>query len=177
MAVYEQDADRIRIAGDAIDRLGLVWLGLTNQLTVAVAVAPALEVVANALADATRAGGAFQTSISFLGDNIGRISSIALVFASFFAGRWVVALAAAALGVRGLATALVILRGALIRTGIGALIVGAGELVNQFSKTRRGRWRVWRSTRAAEESGERGLGPHRPWHRRSGRYDRKLVTL
>ena len=35
---------------------------------------------------------------------------------------------------RGLATALVILRGALIRTGIGALIVGAGELVYQFSQ-------------------------------------------
>ena len=132
VAVSDQDADQIRTAGDAIDRLGLVWLGLTNQLTVAVA--PALETVANALADATRAGGAFQTSIRFLGDNIGRISSITLVFASLVAGRWVVALAAAALGVRGLATALVILRGALIRTGIGALIVGAGELVYQFSK-------------------------------------------
>jgi hypothetical protein len=36
--------------------------------------------------------------------------------------------------VRGLATALVFLRGALIRTGIGALIVGAGELVYQFSQ-------------------------------------------
>ena len=132
VAVLDQDADQIRTAGDAIDRLGLVWLGLTNQLTVAVA--PALETVANALADATRAGGAFQTSIRFLGDNIGRISSITLVFASLVAGRWVVALAAAALGVRGLATALVILRGALIRTGIGALIVGAGELVYQFSK-------------------------------------------
>ncbi|MDZ4067073.1 MAG: phage tail tape measure C-terminal domain-containing protein, partial [Tabrizicola sp.] len=43
-------------------------------------------------------------------------------------------LAAAALSVRGLATALVFLRGALIRTGIGALIVGAGELVYQFSQ-------------------------------------------
>ena len=117
VAVSDQDADKIRTAGDAIDRLGLVWLGLTNQLTVAVA--PALETVANALADATRTGGAFQTAISFLGDNIGRISTIAAVFATFFAGRWVVALAAAALGVRGLATALVILRGALIRTGIG----------------------------------------------------------
>jgi len=132
VAVSDQDADQIRTAGDAIDRLGLVRLGLTNQLTVTVA--PALEVVANALADATRAGGAFQTSISFLGDNIGRISSIASMFATLAAGRWVVALAAAALGVRGLATALVILRGALIRTGIGALIVGAGELVYQFSK-------------------------------------------
>ena len=39
-----------------------------------------------------------------------------------------VELAAAALSVRGLATALVFLRGALIRTGIGALIVGAGDM-------------------------------------------------
>jgi hypothetical protein len=36
--------------------------------------------------------------------------------------------------VRGLATALVLLRGAIIRTGIGALIVGAGELVYQFGR-------------------------------------------
>jgi hypothetical protein len=36
--------------------------------------------------------------------------------------------------VRGLATALDLLRGALIRTGIGALIVGAGELVYQFGR-------------------------------------------
>ena len=43
-------------------------------------------------------------------------------------------MAAAALSVRGLATALVVLRGALIRTGIGALIVGAGELVYQFTR-------------------------------------------
>ena len=75
VAVSDQDADQIRTAGDAIDRLGLVWLGLTNQLTVAVA--PALETVANALADATRAGGVFQTSISYLGDHIGEIASIA----------------------------------------------------------------------------------------------------
>jgi hypothetical protein len=33
-----------------------------------------------------------------------------------------------------LATALVLLRGAIIRTGIGALIVGAGELVYQFGR-------------------------------------------
>ncbi len=132
VAVSDQDAEQIRITGDAIDRLGLIWLGLTNRLTVAVA--PALEVVANALANTARVGGVFQTSISFLGDNIGRISSIAAAFGSFFAGRWVVALAAAALSVRGLATALVILRGALIRTGIGALIVGAGELVFQFGR-------------------------------------------
>jgi hypothetical protein len=132
VAVSDQDADQIRTAGDAIDRLGLVWLGLTNQLTVAAA--PALETVANALADATRKGGIFQTSIAFLGDHIGEIASIAGAFAAFFAGRFVVALGAAALGVSGFSLSLTVLKGALIRTGIGALIVGAGELVYQFSK-------------------------------------------
>lgn len=131
VAVSDQDADQIRTAGDAIDRLGLVWLGLTNQLTVAVA--PALETVANALADATRKGGIFQTSIAFLGDHIGEIASIAGAFAAFFAGRFVVALGAAALGVSGFSLSLTVLKGALIRTGIGALIIGAGELVYQFS--------------------------------------------
>jgi hypothetical protein len=132
VAVSDQDADQIRTAGDAIDRLGLVWLGLTNQLTVAVA--PALETVANALADATRAGGIFQTSISYLGGHIGEIASIAGAFATFFAGRFVVALGAAALGISGFSVSLTVLRGALIRTGVGALIVAAGELVYQFSR-------------------------------------------
>ena len=132
VAVSDQDADQIRTAGDAIDRLGLVWLGLSNQLTVAVA--PALETVANALANATRVGGIFQTSISFLGAHIGEIASIAGAFATFFAGRFIIALGAAALGVSGFSLSLTVLKGALIRTGIGALIVGAGELVYQFSK-------------------------------------------
>ena len=132
VAVSDQDADQIRTTGDALDRLGLVWLGLTNQLTVAAA--PALENVANAMADATRVGGIFQTSISFLGQNIGEIASIAGAFATFFAGRFVIALGAAALGVSGFSLSLTVLKGALIRTGIGALIVGAGELVYQFSK-------------------------------------------
>ena len=132
VAVSDQDADQIRTAGNAIDRLGLVWLGLTNQLTVAVA--PALETVANALANANRKGGIFQTSIAFLGDHIGEIASIAGAFAAFFAGRFIVALGAAALGVSGFSLSLTVLKGALIRTGIGALIVGAGELACQFSK-------------------------------------------
>lgn len=42
--------------------------------------------------------------------------------------------AAAALSVRGLGSALVLLRGALIRTGIGVLIVGAGELAYQVAQ-------------------------------------------
>lgn len=132
VVVSEADASQIQRTNDAISRLGLIWRGLSNQL--AVAAAPALEAVANALAAVARTTGPLGIAIRALFDNIGRLASIAGTFVAFMAGRWVAGLAAAALSVRGLATGLVILRGALIRTGIGALIVGAGELVFQFTK-------------------------------------------
>jgi hypothetical protein len=132
VVVSDQDARQIERTNDAISRLGLIWPGLSNQL--AVAAAPALEAVANAMAAVARTTGPLGIAIRGLFDNLGRLASIAGTFAAFMAGRWVAGLAAAALSVRGLATALVVLRGALIRTGIGALIVGAGELVYQFGR-------------------------------------------
>jgi len=130
--VSEQDAEQIERTNDALSRLGLIWRGLSNQL--AVAAAPALEAVANALAALARTTGPIGIAITALVDNIGRLTTYAATFAALMSGRWVAGMAAAALSVRGLATGLVILRGALIRTGIGALIVGAGELVFQFTK-------------------------------------------
>ena len=132
VAVSASDAAQIERTGDAIARLSLIWIGLSNRLTVAVA--PALEAIANALADVARGTGPVGMAITALFDNLGRLATYAATFAALMAGRWVVGLAAAALSVRGLATALVVMRGALIRTGIGALIVGAGELVYQFSR-------------------------------------------
>jgi len=132
VAVSAADAVQIERTGDAIAKLSLIWIGLTNRLTAAVS--PALETVANALADMARGTGPIGAAILALFDNIGRLTTYATTFAALMAGRWVAGLAAAALSVHGLATALVFLRGALIRTGIGALIVGAGELVYQFSQ-------------------------------------------
>jgi hypothetical protein len=132
VAVSAADAAQIERTGDAIAKLSLIWLGLTNRLTAAVA--PALEAVANALADMARGTGPIGGAITAVFDNLARLGTYAATFAAFLAGRWVVGLTAAALSVRGLATALVIMRGALIRTGIGALIVGAGELVYQVSQ-------------------------------------------
>jgi hypothetical protein len=132
VVVSEQDADQIERTNDAISRLGLIWRGLSNQL--AVAAAPALEAVANAMAAIASRTGPLGIAIRGLFDNIGRLATYAATFVAFLAGRWVAGLAAAALSVRGLATALVFLRGALIRTGIGALIVGAGELVYQLAQ-------------------------------------------
>ena len=132
VAVSAADAAQIERTGDAIAKLSLIWLGLTNRLTAAVA--PALETVANALANMARGTGPIGAAITAVFDNLARLATYVATFAAFMAGRWVAGLAVAALSVRGLATALVFLRGALIRTGIGALIVGAGELVYQFSQ-------------------------------------------
>ncbi|MCE8540263.1 phage tail tape measure protein [Ruegeria pomeroyi] len=132
VVISEADADQIERTNDAISRLGLIWRGLSNQL--AVAAAPALEAVANAMATIANRTGPLGQVLTGLFDNIGRLATYASTFAAFLAGRWVAGLAAAVLSVRGLAMALVVLRGALIRTGIGALIVGAGELVHQFTR-------------------------------------------
>ena len=132
VVVSEQDADQIERTNDTISRLGLIWRGLSNQL--AIAAAPALEAVADAMATVASRTGPLGITIRGLFDNLGRLTTYAASFAGVMAGHWVAGMAAAALSVRGVATALVVLRGALIRTGIGALIVGAGELVYQFSR-------------------------------------------
>ena len=72
-------------------------------------------------------------ALILLADNLDRLASIGIAFAAFMAGRWVAAFVAARLATFSLATALTVLRTAIIRTGIGALIVAAGELIYQFS--------------------------------------------
>ncbi|PLL10154.1 phage tail tape-measure protein, partial [Tabrizicola sp. TH137] len=116
----------------ALGSLGMVFDGIRNQI--AVALAPAVTWLAEAFVALASEGGALRTALDALGENLGRMASYAAAFVGVMAGRWVAGLAAAALSVRSLATALVVLRGALIRTGIGALIVGAGELIFQFGR-------------------------------------------
>ena len=134
--VSEQDADQIERTNDAISRLGLIWRGLSNQL--AVVAAPALEAVADALAAAAKVTGPLGKAIQGLFGNLDRIVTYAGTFAALMAGRWVKGMVAAAFSVRGLATSLVVLKGALLRTGIGALVVGAGELVFWFTRLVKG---------------------------------------
>ena len=98
------------------------------------------------------------------------MTTYAATFAAFMAGRWVAGLAAAALSVRGLATGLVILRGALIRTGIGALIVGAGELVYPVHAARR------RAGGVGEAIGLLGIWRSEVWSRIGLGARRRLVA-
>jgi hypothetical protein len=136
VVVSDQDAARIERTNDAISRLGLIWRGLSNQL--AVAAAPALESVAGAMAAVARTTGPLGAAIRGLFDNLGRLTSYAAGIATLMAGRFVAAKIAAAASVRGLAMALVILRGALLRLPLIGLVVAAGELIHWFSRLVRG---------------------------------------
>jgi tail tape-measure protein len=136
VAVSEGDAAQIERTNDALSRMGLLWRGISNQL--AVAAAPALEAIANAMAAIGKTTGPLGRAIKGLFNHLGEIATIAATFAAVFGGKLVISLGAVALGVRGLSFSLVTLRGALIRTGIGALIVGAGELIYWFGRLVKG---------------------------------------
>jgi len=136
VAVSEKDAAKVQRTNDALSRMGLLWRGISNQL--AVAAAPALEAVANAMAAFGKTTGPLGRAIKGLFNHIGEIATIAGTFAAVLGGRLVVSLASAVLGIRGVSLSLAVLRGALIRTGIGALIVGAGELIYWFSRLVKG---------------------------------------
>ena len=68
-------------------------------------------------------------AILLLADNLQRVAVYIGVAAAVFAGAYVYGLVAAAVATGGLSAALGILRTALIRTGIGALIVILGEVI------------------------------------------------
>lgn len=94
VVVFDQDAERIERTNDAISRLGLILRGLPNQL--AVAAAPALGAVADAMAAVARTTGPPGIAIRKLFDNLGRLTSDAAGIATLMGGRLVAAKTAAA---------------------------------------------------------------------------------
>ena len=87
---------------------------------------------------ATGVSAAFANGIILLADNLDRVATYAATAAVAFGGAYVASMAAAALSTATLSGSLIFLRTALIRTGIGALVIGAGELVYQFSRLVKG---------------------------------------
>ena len=73
--------------------------------------------------------GPLGRAIKGLFEHIGELTTITATFAGVLGIRLVASLTAAALCVGKLALSMKVLRAAIIRTGIGALIVGAGELI------------------------------------------------
>ncbi|MBW6494922.1 MAG: hypothetical protein K0B16_10290 [Burkholderiaceae bacterium] len=132
VVVSQTDAAQIERTNDAIARLGLLGKGLANQL--AVAAAPALEGLADALARLTATTGPVGGAIAALLDNLDRFAAYATVAAVALTLRMTPAVIAGALAVARLTQALVLTRAALIRTGWGAAVVLAGELAYRISR-------------------------------------------
>lgn len=76
----------------------------------------------------------FAEGLIAVADNIGRVVTYAATAVTAFGTYYVGAMVAAYVSTMTLNGALVLLRAALIRTGIGALIIGAGELIYQFGR-------------------------------------------
>ena len=92
-----------------------------------------LKPIFDGISAALSAVGDALTSLSKLAvTNLDRIATYALTAATVFAGAYVKGVIAARIATMSLVGGLVALRTALIRTGIGALVVLAGELVFQF---------------------------------------------
>ncbi|EAP79238.1 hypothetical protein [Sulfitobacter sp. NAS-14.1] len=122
----------IERANDQIGRLGLITQYAGQQL--ALTLVPAMGQLAEALTNSLREGGALRAVIDGLIGNLDRLATYVAVAVAGFGVKYVGAMAMAALSTASLSKALMFMRGALIRTGIGALVVGAGELVYQFAR-------------------------------------------
>lgn len=132
LALSDIDAARIEAANDEIAGLADIGAYLGDQI--ALKIVPALGIMAKALTDSLREGGLLRGVLDGLLSVVERLGAYIGVIVTGFGVRYVAALAVAAASTATLSGALLFLRTALIRTGIGALVVGAGELVFQFSK-------------------------------------------
>tara|TARA_R110002049_G_scaffold304618_3_gene500046 strand:- start:3724 stop:5709 length:1986 start_codon:yes stop_codon:yes gene_type:complete len=132
LAISSTDSEAIEQANDRIGRLGLIGQYAGQQL--AISIVPTLGAMAQAMTDSLREGGLLRTMIDGLAKNIQRVGTYVTVLVTGLGVRYVAAAGLARLATLSFAGSLAFLRSALIRTGIGALIVGAGELVYQFSK-------------------------------------------
>jgi hypothetical protein len=140
LAISDIDAARIEAANDEIAGLADVTTLLGDRL--ALAVVPALGDFARMITDSLRDGGLLRAVIDGLTNNLSAMVSIGGVAVTLFGVRYVAAMGLAFASTVTLTGALVALRTALVRTGVGALIVGAGLLVDQLFQLRQatGSW-------------------------------------
>lgn len=114
----------------AFGDVGLAMQGIGNRI--AGELAPGLATLANAFTNSMRAGGTLRTVSDALISNLDRLGTYAATAVTWFGARYVGALVAAKVATMGLSGAMVALRGAIMRTGAGLLIVGVGELAYRF---------------------------------------------
>jgi hypothetical protein len=131
--ILDQDAiASLRKTSLAIAQVGTAFTGMANRI--AVQVAPSLEALANGFVASMQEGGLLRGVTDAIINNLDRLAVYAGVAVTAFGTYYVGALVAARIATFSLAGSLTLLRTALIRTGIGALVVIAGELVLRFMR-------------------------------------------
>ena len=126
LALNAVDSERIEHANDQISRLSIISERFGQQL--ALVVVPALGDMAEAFTNSMREGGLLRNVIDGFANNLKRFSVYMGTFVTLVGVRLVGAMASAVIATGSLAAAFVTLKGAMIRTGIGAFVVLIGEL-------------------------------------------------
>lgn len=129
--------DRKTLAGLNRSRMALLAMGqamtgLGNRI--GAALAPVLESLAHSFTRLASITSPVGRALDLLLNNLDRLAIYGATAASVFGTKLALGMAMAAAATIKTVGDLKVLRGALIRTGIGALIVGAGELVYWFGK-------------------------------------------
>lgn len=130
ISVSEFDASQIEAANDAMGRVGMAMAGIGN--TFAIAVAPALISVSEGFLALIGEGGTLRTVLSGVSDNLDVLANSVGVLAVGLTVKAIPAIYATVTATGFLTGAMVALRTAIILTGIGALVVGAGYLITKF---------------------------------------------
>jgi Ca2+-binding EF-hand superfamily protein len=169
IAVGQDAAEAIERANDAVGRLSMGFRGLGNLL--AAEAAPRVEAFANRMIDLIVQTDAINRVANVMTAVLERAVFVLGAAAAAF-GVYRAAAVVASVATMGFATALGVARAALIRLGIGALIVGAGELAFQLTRLveRTGGWGnalellgdvasgVWEGIKTSARSIEPALG-------------------
>ena len=125
---------RVEQARDNISRLSIVTQLFGQRL--AAEVVPALGDFAQILTDSMREGGLLRRSVEALARNMQLLVSIAASAVLVMGTRFVGALIAVRVAAITATGALAAMKTALIRTGVGALVVGAGFLLDLMVRLR-----------------------------------------
>lgn len=120
----DADVKNLAKAGQAFDRLKASATGMRN--VIAAKLAPSMEKFAGVMERAMQKGGALRKVFDFLGENAGRFAAYVTAAGVAF-GAYSSAVVIATAVTQGF-------KRALIRTGVGALVVGLGEAVYQFTR-------------------------------------------
>lgn len=123
-AILSQTDELEKAFANTVPTIGQAFTVMGNNFTVFV----------GRLNEASGVTGVFSTLILAVANNLERTAAYFVSFAAFLVGPYVASFVAARIATFSLAGALTTLKAILIRTGIGVLAVGVGELIYQFTR-------------------------------------------